>query len=404
MSGAGAGPEIILDLSRLVSRILHKTPTGVDRVELAYANGLIAAAPERLRFAAVHPSGFYGRLPEHAATDFIRLVDHEWEDARQARSWAAHKAHLLSILWRTRPRPVPSGGGARVLLQASPHHLTKPALVRTIIAKERAKFVCLLHDIIPVTHPEYARPGGDRLHLKRIETLARQADGLIANSQATLNDVRPYLDRAGRPIPAIVAHLGHEPVPAPPPLAHDQRPYFVCLGTIEPRKNHLLLLHLWRQLAESRDPTQLPRLVVIGRRGWENEQVVDLLERCPALGSCVEERSHLRDAEVRSLIAGARALLLPSFAEGFGMPVPEALALGTPVVCSDLPALREAGGEVPEFLDPLDGPGWRDAILAYADLASPRRAAQLQRMVGWRPMAWRDHLALVLDFVHRLCA
>ena len=60
--------EIILDITRLLSRVLHPTPTGVDRVEMAYARGLLATIPERLRFAAVHPSGLYGRLPRKAVS------------------------------------------------------------------------------------------------------------------------------------------------------------------------------------------------------------------------------------------------------------------------------------------------------------------------------------------------
>ena len=77
------------------------------------------------------------------------------------------------------------------------------------------------------------------------------------------------------------------------------------------------------------------------------------------------------------LLRGARALLLPSFAEGFGFPVIEALQLGVPALCSDIAALRETGGAVPEFLDPLDGPGWHQAMLDYAAprFAAPRRAA-----------------------------
>src|SRR5260370_34968098 len=85
------------------------------------------------------------------------------------------------------------------------------------------------------------------------------------------------------------------------------------------------------------------------------------------------------------LVIGGRALLLPSFAEGFGFPVIEAFAVGVPALCSDIPALRETGGAIAEYLDPLDGPGWRAAILDYAAANSPRRAAQLERRAGWRP-------------------
>ena len=83
--------------------------------------------------------------------------------------------------------------------------------------------------------------------------------------------------------------------------------------------------------------------------------------------------------------------LCPSFAEGFGLPVAEALALGVPVLCSDLPALREVGREAPEYLDPEDLTGWEDAILDYARKGSLRRQAQLTRLAAWRAPSWEEH-------------
>ncbi len=178
---------------------------------------------------------------------------------------------------------------------------------------------------------------------------------------------------------------------AAPPL---ESPYFVCVGTIEPRKNHLLLLNLWRQLAADHG-SLAPRLVLIGQRGWETGSAIDMLDRCPALRGLVIERNHLADSEMTRLLAGARALLLPSFAEGFGFPMIEALGRGVPVLCSDLAALRENGGAVPEYLDPLDARAWREAILEYQADQSPRRQAQLRRLSGWTATGWADHFAAV---------
>ena len=127
--------------------------------------------------------------------------------------------------------------------------------------------------------------------------------------------------------------------------------------------------------------------------------MLDLLERCAALRGPVLELGTLPDSRVTELLAGARALLFPSFAEGYGLPVAEALGLGVPVLCSDLPALREVGGEVPEYLDPLDGPGWRRAILDYAEPDSPRRAAQLDRLRDWRLPDWDMHFAAVEEML-----
>jgi glycosyltransferase involved in cell wall biosynthesis len=179
--------------------------------------------------------------------------------------------------------------------------------------------------------------------------------------------------------------------------------YFVCVGTIEARKNHLLLLNLWRHLvAELGDAA--PRLVLVGQRGWETENAIDMLERCPALRGVVIEQNNLSDAEVARLLEGAQALLLPSFAEGFGFPLIEALVLGVPVVCSNLAALRETGGAVPEYLDPLDGSGWRQAIIDYSLPASSRRAAQLRRLTGWKPPSWEDHFTAVERLIAEVTA
>jgi hypothetical protein len=197
----------------------------------------------------------------------------------------------------------------------------------------------------------------------------------------------------------LVAPFGAD-LPAAPTLGAPpiERPYFVYVSTIEARKNHLLLLNLWRQLAGELG-VRAPKLVLVGQRGWETENVVDMLERCPALRGLVIEHNQMPDAEMVQLVKGACALLLPSFAEGFGFPLIEALELGVPALCSDIPALRETGETVPEFLDPLDGPGWRRAILDYAAPVSPRREAQLERLTHWDPPRWDRHFAIVDRFV-----
>ena len=86
------------------------------------------------------------------------------------------------------------------------------------------------------------------------------------------------------------------------------------------------------------------------------------------------------------------------------MPVTEALLCGTPVICSDLPALREAGGIVPDFIDPLDGPEWIRTIMDYSADRGDRRTAQLERLHGWSPPSWRAHVEVLLDLVREIDA
>ncbi len=393
--------EVILDVSRLLSRARHQTPSGVDRVEMAYARGLQARMGNRLGFAAVHPFGNYGRLSRARTLAFLDATEARWAsvDGKGAALPLSEVLPTLLKLLPTRPRP----GRNSVYVQSSPHHLTKPDLVKRILAHEQARFLCFVHDLIPIEYPEYARPDGAKLHQRRVETITRYADSVIVNSVSTAKSLKPWLVAAGRSIDVRVALLGTEDIPRaePTPQPSAERPYFLCLGTIEPRKNHLLLLNLWRALAHQMDPAEIPRLVIVGRRGWENEQVVDMLERCPGLKGHVEELNGCSDARMHTLLRGARALVLPSFAEGYGMPVAEALSVGTPVICSDLPALHEAGGAAPDFLDPLDGLGWEACILDHAR-AGPMYRAQLERIGGWHPPTWHDHISILCDAIAAL--
>ena len=109
---------------------------------------------------------------------------------------------------------------------------------------------------------------------------------------------------------------------------------------------------------------EAPQLLVIGKRGWMNDNIVALLDDCAAIQPYVTEANDLTDGEIAAVLKASRAMLFPSFAEGLGIPMLEANAAGLPVIASDLPALREIAAPGAVFLNPLDGPGWRAAILA----------------------------------------
>jgi len=233
--------------------------------------------------------------------------------------------------------------------------------------------IVYLHDIIPLEMPEYQRPQNRDSFADYLNELTNAPVTIATNSRDTDQRVRRLADRSGWPVqeylvlmPTLEA-LPSRPLPARPEvLAYlaDPRPFFMIIGTIEPRKNHLLLLNLWRQFAfDGRAGNAMPRLCIVGKRGWENENILDMLDRCEVIRDSVQEFGDLGDLDVQILMQHARALLFSSFTEGLGIPLLEAAALDVPCIVSDIPVFREIAPAGTAFLDPLDGPGWRRAIL-----------------------------------------
>lgn len=377
-----------MDVSRLLTR-LHDglLPTGVDRVGLAYLKRY-----SRQARAVLSERGHSIALCERDSQRiFEMLLSGKFDRITLCKVIARH--------WLNTPRK--SDGVSGVLLHTS-HNGIEYARYHESMRRRNVRGVFMIHDLIPLTHAEYCRPAVDVQHRKRIRTALSHAHGLIANSEDTLRALESEAALAGLPMPAsVVAHLAsgviaHAPMPAPLTA-----PYFLMLGTIEPRKNHWFMLHVWRRIIELLGESA-PKLVIVGRRGWECENVIDMLERCHLLRTHVIERSDCSDDELHGWIQHARALLFPAFVEGYGMPLVEALALKTPVLASNLEVFEEIAGDIPDYLDPLDGPAWIGRIRAYAEARSPERDAQIKRIEGFREPTWEEHFARVDPFVEAL--
>lgn len=365
-SGQVAGSlscPVLMDISRLLSRAGSAVPTGIDRVELEYALYLMRFSSSQVAFVAFHPVGRIGLLPRRLTDCFLRALARAWAGGTRP----SRAASLLSglLLQAAALGAVGNTKQRRTYLLLSHHHLMRQDVIETFLKRAHAGMAVMVHDLIPIEYPEYARPTEPDRHRRRMDTVGRLAEAVIVPSRPVADALRHYLSPQGGCPPLQVVHHGclvpsHGPASGGAPVP--DAPYFVILGTIEPRKNHLLLLNLWRQMATEDGLDRVPHLVVIGRRGWENENILDMIERCPALQGIVHEHATLSDSAVADLVRGARALLFPSFAEGFGLPLLEALAMGIPCLCSDLPVFREIALDLPVYLDPLDGPGWRRAI------------------------------------------
>lgn len=397
---------VLLDISRLIWGARRVGPTGIDRIELAYAQHLLAGESERPAHLVLHLSGLLFAVSTRGGRRFIDDLTKRWQGAapsRRAHWLAALKTYvrLFTSAWSAGPllrRRINHQGGTPIFIVVSHHHVGHPFTIRRIRRVFGARTVCFIHDLIPIDYPEYCRSLSEARHRRAIDHLEELFDAAIVNSETTAQSLRNYLANHsnGREsnlkirvaLPGVRAFPKPESVTAP-----GERPYFVMLATIEPKKNHMLVLNLWARLAVT--TAQPPELIVIGALGWGNEAVVRMLERSPRLRGIVTWRKRMADSDIGKLLQGARALLAPSWVEGFGLPLAEALATGTPAICSDIPAFREVGRGVPEYVDPFDLPGWKGAVLDYTRPASARRAEQMARLASWVAPVWSEHFQTV---------
>ncbi len=372
----------MIDVTGLVGRLVKgRPPTGSDRLCLTHIQRYAGNAR-----AALHKGPLNMILPGRASRELFELL------LRPPRNLLWRIAAMLS--W-------PERGYAGSLLLNFGHTGPEQPQYAGCLRRRRLRPVFMVHDVIPVTHPQYCRPGQQLLHTRRLDTVLRTATAVITNSRATLQALSKYAAGRGLPMPpataAPIAGAVLSPESDRRPLAE---PYFVMLGTIEPRKNHWMILQVWRRLIEQYGE-RAPRLVIVGQRGWECEQVLDLLERCDLLRRFAREET-CSDARLVTYLRHAQALLFPSFTEGYGLPLVEALNLGVPVLASDLPVFREIADDIPEYLDPLDAIGWMKAIESFSEANCPLRSAQLHRMSSFAPPTWAKHFALLEQLLRKV--
>ncbi|MFM7028734.1 MAG: glycosyltransferase family 4 protein [Chakrabartia sp.] len=381
----------VLDVSRLIWRgWTGRLPTGIDRVCHAYLEHF---APDAL---AMVQRGRYRTILSHQSSDALfALLRQPGPGFRRA---------VMRLLARAlAQRTASDHGQGKIYLNIGHTGLDAPGLADWL-ADRRLKAVHFIHDLIPLTHPYYCRPGEAARHRRRMQGVLATASGIIANSADTLDALQQFANHHKRDLPRaqIVAWLGTDPLAAAaaaPPLTPDT-PFFVMTGTIEARKNHLMMLRIWQILVHSCGAAA-PHLVLVGQRGWEASDVFALLDSDTRLGTRVTELGHCRDATLARLLGQARALLMPSFAEGYGLPVIEALQRGCPVIASDIAVFREIGQNIPRLISPADATAWMSAILDYAG-PSADRDRQIKALQSYAAPSWADHFRRVEPWLRRI--
>lgn len=380
---------LLIDISRSVSRAPFPVPTGIDRVERAYIDHFLQqddpvwfltrifqgyALLDRAGMRLVKPM-LIGQKP-WAAPDLIsRLFSRKKHPAlnraesgiRRAATATSGRAGLKRMLAKHLP-------GEFTYLNVG--HSNRHEMLWAALGSARK--IAMIHDVIPLDFPQYTRPDRRARFEDELYLTAQNCDCLIYNSNDTAKRTRFWLDKRGITVDGIVALLGVDPLPPITRAPASDPAEFVILGTIEPRKNHALLLKIWAKMP----PENAPHLHIVGRRGWQNEAVFNQLDSAGFMGKTVFEHSDMDDTALSQLLSRASALLFPTYAEGFGYPLVEALQMGIPVISTDLPVFGEIALDAPNYLAVDDLQGWQDAIAAAAQ--NPCKAAAMSPdLLSW---------------------
>ncbi len=427
---------ILFDVTQFLLQHGFRTPAGISRVELAYVKHLLANYRSDVRFVTSYPP-IMRLVPTEAIERYVNATEAVWGHALQKTSgetaqkieqflglkpatsnqvkgkhgaptgtWARQLSALRAIASACLPfRSMTQLYNAKrrteklIYVSVSGWRLPTPWVSRWLRHRPEVSSVFLLHDIIPITHPQYVRPGATDRHESYIKSVVDSATVVIGNSTNTITTFAAYCDRMNLRQPRLVLNpLGYESSFDPArATAYDGQsdsapPFFMAIGTVDPRKNYELLLRCWKDLAKS-EGASAPKLLIVGKRGWAGDNILSELDRSPELRQIMVQCSGISDDLLFSLMSQSRAVLFPSFEEGFGLPLVEGLAHFVPVISSDILAFREIGQKIPEFLSPNDQPGWLEAIRAYAQPSSNMRDAQLGRLKGFKPFKWSTHFS-----------
>lgn len=387
---------IAYDLTRLFLGPLSLSPRGIDRVDVALANHFFFNS--NFESIGILPTPWGIRVFN---ADMVRRgldhLHHLWAERIEEADDPQWHGLVAALLGQPGPpRPAPSrkpvglltktlrmwmhlrqtgialGRSVATLPQGAIYlnigqiGLAVPAFHQWLANRRDITAAFMLHDTIPLEYPQFVSPSSVSHHARMVQTTLERADLVITTTQHARETILSTMKRMGRADMPI--HVRGLPLPealglprvADPALAG--RHYFLTCSTIEPRKNHALLIDVWRRII-ARMGAKAPHLVIVGSPGRHAATILGEISSDPALSRHIHHVSGLSSPALGRLTLGAAAMLCPSYAEGFGLSVLEANALGVPTIASDIASHREIANAQTRLLPPDDRHAWEDAIM-----------------------------------------
>lgn len=411
---------IRFDLTRIFTRGARLTPTGVDRVDIRYAKMLMEAS-DHFDFEGVFiHKGYFIFVPHELAVKICNIVYEKWIDDDKGRSNHAElvAACVAQLSGEIKKVSLVNNTQIDARLQAratkglsiyiNTHFNSRDSAHDHSLYKKITcdKMVYLVYDLLPLEYPEYFWKDYGNTYLERILNMGAVADMIATISNDVAVKLKDLFNHLDIPVPHIMAiPIGVESFfmrnSTYVKNKYHPKNQFVIVSTIEPRKNHLMLLEIWRDLVDKK-VQDIPILVIIGRRGWSNSNTFDFMDRCNAIQPYVKEISDLDDKEMVRYICESKATLFPTFGEGWGLPVVESMTLGVPAICSDIGVLRESSKNMAEYIDVLDKRKWMDEIVKFSKMSLDESVAQNSKLKDFKPITWEESFIVLRDILASL--
>jgi glycosyltransferase involved in cell wall biosynthesis len=268
-------------------------------------------------------------------------------------------------------------------------------------ARHAIRFVVLVYDMIPIENGSLVEEGHASQFRRWLEETVSQADTVLTISEYSRHALLDFAAAAGWPAPRVeVVRLGGElsvrPTSAVPGKMGLPRRYVLFVSTIEIRKNHRLLVRVWRRLIARHGADAIPVLIFAGQVGWMVDDLLEDLAASDYLGGKIEHRPSLSDDELDEAYRCCLFTIFPSLCEGWGLPVAESLAHGKFCVASNRTSIPEVGGDLIDYFDPSSD----DDALAKIErlLFEPGYVAtrEARLRAEYRPRSWAECTRLLM--------
>jgi glycosyltransferase involved in cell wall biosynthesis len=256
----------------------------------------------------------------------------------------------------------------------------------------KKKTVAFIHDLTTKIFPQYHLIKNKILYHYRFKNIKKYANAVLTNSEHTKKDIIEHLKI--KPERIFVTYFGthkrFKPLTKEEIMPVLQKyninfPYICYVGTIEPRKN---LQNLFKAFYELKYQEKIPhKLVLVGKEGWYFKNIYKKILELN-LNKHIIKTGFIPDDDIPALINGAEIFVYPSFYEGFGLPVLEAMACGTPVVTSNTSSLPEVGGNAVKYSNPFKPENIAEKILQFIKSKKEREKYSLRAIERAKKFSW----------------